>query len=189
VDVVASLRPRPRRGVGRPRREAATALALEIGEIAVEEGRVRFDDASVAPPARLRVGPIALTASEVTWPGRQPARVKLSATTPEAGTFDAEGTVALDPVRFEVRARMAGVTLAPYRSYVPLPARLQGRLEAELTLKGQLGEPMRLNARGTAALGDLSFADGDRPVLTSVASRRSASTTPGRPPPRSSACT
>src|SRR5205823_2794739 len=129
-----------------PAAKSATtgALALEIGEIVVEQGRVRFDDASVAPPARLRVGPIALTANEVTWPGRQPARVKLSASTPEAGTFDAEGTVALDPVRFELRARVAGVTLAPYRSYVPLTARLQGRLEADMALKGRLGETMQL---------------------------------------------
>ena len=35
-----------------------------------------------------------------------------------------------------------------------------------MALKGQLGETMQLNARGTAALGDLAFSDGDRPVLT-----------------------
>ena len=169
ADIVQSLRPNaaPAPSASPAAKPATTgALALEIGEIAVEEGRVRFDDASLAPPARLRVGPIVLTAKDVTWPGRQPARVKFSASTPEAGTFDAEGTVALDPVRFELRARVAGVTLAPYRSYVPLTARLQGRLEADMALKGQLGETMQLNARGTAALGDLSFADGDRPVLT-----------------------
>ena len=169
ADIVQSLRPNAAPAPSaRPAAKSATtgALALEIGEIVVEQGRVRFDDASVAPPARLRVGPIALTANDVTWPGQQPARVKLSASTPEAGTFDAEGTVALDPVRFELRARVAGVTLAPYRSYVPLTARLQGRLEADMALKGRLGETMQLNARGTAALGDLSFADGDRPVLT-----------------------
>jgi len=169
ADVVQSLRPNaaPAPSAGPGAKPATTgALALEIGEIAVEHGRVRFDDASVAPPARLRVGQIALTANDVTWPGRQRARVKFSASTPEAGTFDADGTVALDPVRFELRARVAGVTLAPYRSYVPLTARLQGRLEADMVLKGQLGETMQLNARGTAALGDLSFADGGRPVLT-----------------------
>jgi uncharacterized protein involved in outer membrane biogenesis len=169
VDIVHSLRPdaAPAPSAGPAAKPATTgALTLEIGEIAVEQGRVRFDDASVAPPARLRVGPIALTATDVTWPGQQPARVKFSASTPEAGTFEAEGTVAFDPVRFELRARAAGVTLAPYRSYVPLAARLQGRLEADIALKGQLGEAMQLNGRGTAALGDLSFADGDRPVLT-----------------------
>jgi uncharacterized protein involved in outer membrane biogenesis len=171
VDIVQSLRPKaaPAPSTGsapKPAPATTGALALEIGEIAIEQGRVRLDDASVSPPARLRVEPIALTANDFTWPGGQVARVKFSATTPEAGTVDAEGTVALDPVRFDLRARMRGVTLAPYRAYVPLTARLQGQLEADLTLKGQLGEPLQLNARGTAALGDLSFADGDRPVLT-----------------------
>ena len=172
LDIVESLKPAaasaPPPGPGtKPSPKApAPALALEIGQIAVEEGRVLLDDASVSPPVRLRVRPIRLTASDVTWPNRRPAQVKLSATTPEAGTFEAEGTVALDPVRFELHARMAGVALAPYRPYVPLPARLQGRLEADLALQGRLGERMQLNARGSAALADLAFADGDRPVLT-----------------------
>ncbi len=171
VDVIQSLRPpavppSSAAPAAKPATATTGALALEIGEIAVEQGRVRLDDASVTPLARLRVEPIILTANDFTWPGRQAARVKFSAATPEAGTVDAEGTVALDPVRFDLRARMRDVTLAPYRAYVPLTARLGGRLEADLTLKGQLGEPLQLNARGTAALGDLSFADGDRPVLT-----------------------
>ncbi len=171
VDVVQALRPRPAATpsaapAARPPGATTGALALEIGEVAVEQGRVRFDDATVAPIARLRIEPIALTANAVTWPEGRPGRVKLTAGTPEAGTVDAEGTVALDPVRFELRARATGVALAPYRAYVPLSARLQGRLEADLTLKGQLGEPMQLNARGTTALVDVSFSDGDRPVLT-----------------------
>ncbi|MEX2221340.1 MAG: DUF748 domain-containing protein [Candidatus Rokuibacteriota bacterium] len=172
ADIVDSLKPKagpvppPGPGTTPPAGPPASTLALEIGEIAVEEGRVLLDDATVTPPARLRVTPIRLTASDVTWPSRRPARVKLSATTPDAGTFDAEGTVALDPVRFELRARLAGVALAPYRPYVPLPARLQGRLEADIALKGQLGAAMQLNARGSAALADLVFADGDRPALT-----------------------
>jgi uncharacterized protein involved in outer membrane biogenesis len=169
LDVLESLKPAPapaptaRPGAAPP----ARAFALEIGEVAVEEGRVLLDDASVSPRARLRVTPIRLTATNVTWPSRGQARATLTATMPEAGTLQAEGSVALDPVRFDVRARMAGVALAPYRSYVPLQARLQGRLEADLALKGQLGsQPAQLSARGTAALADLVFADGDRPVLT-----------------------
>jgi uncharacterized protein involved in outer membrane biogenesis len=169
LDILDSLKPAP---TPTPTARPATAppagpFALEVGEVAVEQGRVLLDDASVSPRARLRVTPIRLTATNVTWPSRGQARAILTATTPEAGTLQAEGSVALDPVRFDVRARMAGVALAPYRPYVPLPARLQGRLEADLTLKGQLGpQPMQLSARGTAALADLVFADGDRPVLT-----------------------
>ena len=168
LEILDSLKPSAAPAAGAPSaaRPAAPAFALEIGEVAVEDGRVRLDDSSVSPPARLRVAPIRLTASDVTWPSRGRARMTLSATTPEAGTLQAEGTVSLDPVRFEGRARMTGVALAPYRSYVPLPARLLGRLEADLALTGQLGERMQLTARGSAALADLVFADGDRPLLT-----------------------
>jgi uncharacterized protein involved in outer membrane biogenesis len=169
-DVLASLRPAPASGPAAGGKAAprtgAAAVALEIGEIAVENGRVRLDDASVAPPARLSVAPISLTAGDVTWPGQRPTRVKLAASTPEAGTVEAEGTVSLDPVRFELRAKVAGAALSPYRSYVPVPARLQGRLEADLALNGRLGEPIELRARGSVAAADLVMAEGDRPVIT-----------------------
>ncbi|HEY7869066.1 MAG TPA: DUF748 domain-containing protein [Methylomirabilota bacterium] len=172
-DVLESLRPAASgaapgaaAGAKATPRPGAPAVAIEIGEIAVEDGRVRLDDVSVSPAARLPVAPISLTARDVTWPGRRPARVKLAATTPEAGTVEAEGTVSLDPVRFELRAKVAGVALAPYRAYVPVPARLQGRLEADLALNGRLGEAIELRARGSAALADLVMADGDRPVIT-----------------------
>ena len=166
VDLLESLAPGPSAVAAPGPSPRATAFALEIAEIALEEGRVRLDDASVSPPARLRVAPIRLSARDVTWPNRRPAQVKLSATTPEAGTVEAEGTVSPGPIRFELRTRVTGVALAPYRAYVPLPARLQGRLEADLALTGQVGAPMQLTARGTATLADLALTDGDRPILT-----------------------
>jgi uncharacterized protein involved in outer membrane biogenesis len=168
LDILDSLKPAtaPPAGGVKPKARPAAGFALEIGEVTVDNGRAVLLDASVSPPARLRIAPIRLTASDVTWPSRGRARMTLSAATPEAGTLEADGAVSLDPVRFEVRARMTGVALAPYRPYVPLPARLQGRLEADLALTGQLGERMELTAHGSAALADLVFADGERPVLT-----------------------
>ena len=140
-------------------------LALEIGEVVVEDGRLRLDDAIVSPPARLRVAPIRLTARDVTWPSRRPIQVQFRAATPEAGTLEAGGSVTLDPVRFDLRARATAIALAPYRPYVPLPARLQGRLDGDLAMKGTLGPKTEFSARGSAALSDLAFSDGDRPIL------------------------
>ena len=144
----------------------SSEVSIEIGEVEVADGRLRLDDAIVDPPARLRIAPIRLTARNVTWPGPRPMQVRFSAGTPGAGTLEADGTVTLDPVRFELRARAAAVALAPYQPYVPLPARLQGRLDAEVAMKGTLGVRTEFRARGTAALSDLAFADGDRPALT-----------------------
>lgn len=141
-------------------------FAIEIGEVSVEDGRLRLDDATVEPPARLRVAPIRLTARDFTWPNRRPATVELRVATPGAGTLEAAGTVALDPLRFELRTRLAGIALGPYRAYVPLTARLEGRLEGDLTLKGALGPKTELGARGAVAFSDVAFRDGDRPILT-----------------------
>ena len=53
---------------------AGSGLAVEIGEFVVSEGTLTLDDASVAPPARLRISPFGLTARDVAWPGPAPPR-------------------------------------------------------------------------------------------------------------------
>jgi hypothetical protein len=92
--------------------------------------------------------------------------VQFSAATPEAGTLEAEGSVTLDPVRFDLRARVTAVALAPYQPYVQLPARLRGRLDGDLAMKGTLGPRTEFSARGSAALSDLAFTHDARPILT-----------------------
>jgi hypothetical protein len=172
MDVVESLKGAagsiPPAAMPAPAAKAALPadFSVEVGEVSVEDGRLRLDDATVEPPARLRLAPIRLTARDLTWPSRGPATVQASVAAPEAGTIETQGTIALDPVRFDLRTRVTGVALAPYRSYVPLAARLAGRLEADLTAKGTLGPKLEIGARGSAVLSDLAFTDGDRSFLT-----------------------
>jgi len=167
VALVESMKPAPPAAAPAVKPAAKPSEAvIEIGEFVVDDGRLRLDDAIVSPPARLRVAPIRLTARNVTWPSRRPIQVQFRAATPEAGTLEAEGSVTLDPIRFDLRARVTAVALAPYRPYVPLPARLQGRLDGDLAMKGTLGAKTEFSARGSAALSDLVFTDNDRPVLT-----------------------
>jgi hypothetical protein len=153
-------------GGGSPAPAGTAGPRIEIGEIAVDGGRVLFRDESLAPAARLRLGDVKLAARDVTWPPRRRIQLELGATTPGAGALQAQGAVGLEPLAIELRARLAGVALAPYRPYVPLPAQPAGRLHADLTVEAGAGPSLALRMRGTAALEDLSFADGDRPVLT-----------------------
>ena len=143
-------------------------FAIEIGEISVEDGRIRLDDGMVEPAAVFRLAPIRLTARDLTWPSRRPATLQLTAGTPEGGTIETQGTLAsLDPVRFELRTRLVGISIAPYRPYAPLVARVEGRIDGEITTKGTMGGgKTELNAKGSVGLGDLAFVDGDRPILT-----------------------
>ncbi|HEX6082219.1 MAG TPA: DUF748 domain-containing protein [Methylomirabilota bacterium] len=142
-------------------------FAIEVGEVSVENGRLRLDDATVEPAAAFRLAPIRLNARTLTWPSRGPATVKLSAGTPGGGTVETEGTVRLDPVRFDLRTRLVNVAVAPYRPYAPLAARVDGHVEGDLTAKGTVGGgKTELAAKGSLALADLAFIDGDRPILT-----------------------
>jgi uncharacterized protein involved in outer membrane biogenesis len=171
IEVVESLkRPAPATAAATPPPAAKPALprdfSIEVGEVAVEDGRLRLDDAAVEPAARFRLAPIRLTARDLAWPSRSPATVQLSVAAPEAGTIETQGTLTLDPLGFDLHTRVAGVALAPYRPYIPLPARLTGRLEADLTTKGTLGAKPQITARGSAALSDMAFTDGGRDLLT-----------------------
>ena len=153
-------------------REKPSALppdfAIELGEVAVEDGRVRLEDGMVEPAAVFRLAPIRMSARDLTWPSRRPATLQLTAGTPEGGTIETQGTLtSLDPVRFELRTRLVGISVAPYRPYAPLVARVEGRIDGEITTKGTVGGgKTELNAKGTVGLGDLAFVDGDRPILT-----------------------
>ena len=141
-------------------------FAVEVGEVSVEDGRTRLDDATVEPPTRLRLAPIRLIVRDLTWPNRRPAAVQITAGTPEGGTIETQGTVTLDPLRFDLRTRLVGIALHPYRPYVPLTAGLDGRLEGDVTAKGTVGSKVEVAAQGSLALAGLAFLDGDRPVLT-----------------------
>ena len=165
--------------IKKPARESAAAapvdkptplppdFAIEVGEVSVEDGRVRLDDATVEPAAVFRLTPIRFTARSLTWPSRGPATLQLSAGTPEGGTIETQGTIVLDPVRFDLRTRLVNIAVAPYRAYAPLAAKVDGHVEGDLTAKGTVGGgKTELSAKGSLALADLAFIDGDRPILT-----------------------
>ena len=145
---------------------AGSGLAVEIGEVVVSEGTLTLDDASVAPPARLRITPFGLTARDVAWPGPRAAKVEMKVALPVAGTFDATGTVSLDPVKLDLRARLAGAALGPYQAYVPVAARIRGRLDADVAITGALAPRIDLAVKGTAAVRDLAIGERERPLIT-----------------------
>lgn len=145
---------------------AGSGLAVEIGEVVVSEGTLTLDDASVAPPARLRISPFGLTAHDVGWPGPRAAKVEMKVALPVTGTFDATGTVSLDPVKLDLRARLAGAALGPYQAYVPVAARIRGRLDADVTVTGALAPRIDLAVKGTAAVRDLTIGERERPLIT-----------------------
>ena len=141
-------------------------LAVDLDEVVLVEGTLALRDVAVAAPAPLQLSAIRLTARGLAWPTRAPAKLDVTARTPGAGTLTVDGTLSLDPGRLEVRARLAGVALAPYQPYVPARSTIQGRLDADIAVVGSLGERPSAGVRGTVTVNDLSLSEGPRSLVT-----------------------
>jgi len=74
--------------------------------------------------------------------------------------------VSLDPVKLDLRARLAGAALGPYQAYVPVAARIRGRLDADVSVTGALAPRIDLAVKGTAAVRDLTIGERGRPLIT-----------------------
>ena len=145
---------------------APPALAVDLDEVVVVEGTLALRDVAVAAPAPLQLSAIRLAARGLAWPARAPAKLDLTAKTPGAGTLTVEGSLSLDPGRLDVRARLADVALAPYQPYVPAGGTIQGRLDADVTVAGSLGERPSAGVQGTLSVNDLSLSEGPRSMVT-----------------------
>jgi len=142
-----------------------SAVDVTIGEVRVQEGRLRLVDATVSPAARLEATAIGLIIKNAGWPAHGPAQIALDATLPGGGTLTVAGSGELDQrvVRVDVNAR--NVDIAQAQPYLPFRGRVQGRVEARLDVRGRL-DPPRMRVRGTVGASDLVLLDGDRQLMT-----------------------
>src|SRR5262249_41331347 len=105
------------------------------------------------------------TVKNAGWPAHGPAQIALDATLPGGGALSVAGTGELDQrvVRVNVSAR--NVDIAQAQPYLPFRGRVQGRVEAQLDVRGRL-DPPRMRVRGTVGASDGVLLDGARQLLT-----------------------
>jgi hypothetical protein len=141
------------------------AVDVTIGELRVEEGRLTLVDGTLSPAGRLDVSSIGLTIKNAGWPAHGPAQIAVEATLPGGGTVTVAGSGELDQrvVRVNVNAR--NVDIAQAQPFLPIRGRVQGRVEAQLDVRGRL-DPPRMRVRGTVGASDLVLLDGDRQLMT-----------------------
>jgi uncharacterized protein involved in outer membrane biogenesis len=136
---------------------------LRVGELTLEDGRVLFTDA--ASGARLDVRRLALTARDVSWPGRGSSALTLSASVAGA---DVTGRGTVDAARRAADLALVarGADLAVVRPWLPIAGRVDGVVSrADLRLVAAHEHALALRVTGditleTLALGD----DARRPV-------------------------
>jgi hypothetical protein len=143
----------------------AASPGVDVGAIVVRGGTVDWHDDAVAPAARLRVSGLAATVTGIAWPLRGPAGVRLALQSPGGGELRLDGRVGVEPLSAEGHIVARGVDLAPYRPYVPIPARIEGRADLDLQAALPAASEGRLRARGSAALSRLDVQDDQRTVL------------------------
>ena len=154
-------------GPGDPGTAGASPPAVEvtIGELRVHEGALTLLDGTVTPTARLAVSAIGVTVKNAGWPARGPAQLAIEATLPGGGTVTVAGTGELDQRVVRVSVNAKNVDVAQAQPYLPFRGRVQGRIEAQLDVRGRL-DPPRMRVRGTVGASDLVLVDGDRQLLT-----------------------
>jgi hypothetical protein len=146
---------------------AAPRFEVSVRESVLERGALVISDAAVRPAARVELNDVRLEAKDFTWPARAPVPVTLRVPAPAGGTLTARGELALASGSAAIKLVLADVDLAPVRPYLPVRARVGGAVSADLGVAAAL-DPLAITASGTAALADLSLADGDRPLVTAA---------------------
>lgn len=162
-----SDRPAPPPPVAGP--EAAGLVAgmeLSVGEALFENGGTNIVDDAVEPAARFEIRGSRLALRNLTWPAQGPAQVQLSSPTPGSGTLKAHGTFSIEPTKLQLEAELDQVDMAPGRPYLPIDARVSGRLTGRVRISGTFGETIALVVEGDATIDRLTVSDADRRLAT-----------------------
>jgi Domain of Unknown Function (DUF748) len=142
--------------------DSAPAVTVGVTRLAVVRGRARVADAITR--GRLEVTAIEVSAEDVAWPSRGPARVRLSADL-GGGRVDASGTLELEPRRAELAVTARKVDLITLQSWLPIVGQVRGTGEADVKLAIAL-EPFSVVLTGSLGVGDLAFLEGSKPLIT-----------------------
>jgi Domain of Unknown Function (DUF748) len=152
------------RGVESARASATPSLGVEVGEVAVQDGRMTWRDETVSPVAVLAVSGIDASVTGVGWPGLGPLGVRVALRPPGGGHVQATGRVGLEPLTADLHVVTKSAELAPYQPYVPIAARLGGAADVDAAVVVAPPAEHRATVRGRATLSRVDVRDGERTV-------------------------
>jgi len=147
-----------------PRPSEGLALSVDLGvtRLSIVNGRARVNDAVTG--GRLDAAKVDLTAENVTWPSRGPARVRL-ATNVAGGQLSVQGTVEPSPARGNLAITARRMDLTTVQPWLPpTVGHLRGHADADLTV-GLALQPLDIEAKGTVTGSSLVWTDGVHPAV------------------------
>jgi uncharacterized protein DUF748 len=139
---------------------------VTVRQVVVSDGAVDWHDAAVKPAARLELRAIRLAVQDVVWPPRGPTPLQLRVRAPGGGTLAVNGSVTAEPAAADVRVRVDGVDLAPYRPYMPIAAGVGGRVDGDLHASVSRMPELQARVRGDTTLRGAFLASGRRRIAS-----------------------
>jgi hypothetical protein len=156
---VEVVRPGPARpGSTAARAAVAPPLAIEVGELEIEDGYAAVRDLVARPPFAGDISALTASVTGLSTERGRPMRFSIRAGLPGGAAAEMRGSATLDPLGADVTVSVRDLALEAYGSYVPLPARLEGRLGAEVETRLRAGGgPWTAEVRGRVWAADLAL--------------------------------
>jgi hypothetical protein len=104
---------------------------IRVERITLAPGTVTFVDESVEPVTTLALTRLEARVDNVTWPVTGPATLVLSTALPGGGTLRVNGPVTPQPLDADLTFALRDAPVTPYQAYIPVPARLSGRMSGD----------------------------------------------------------
>jgi hypothetical protein len=165
IGLAALVRPPAPPASASPTPAPAATVDVRIARLQVDDGRAVVSDA--ASGTRLEPRRIAVTAEDLTWPARGPARVRASASL--GGTeVSTEGSVDTGGRSAELALRVRGVDLALLQPWLPIAGRVRGAADADLRVVAAHDGALRLTVSGDTTLHRVALLDGSQRLATAA---------------------
>ena len=143
----------------------APPIALPVGEIVVKDGAVAWRDEAVTPRVALDFTALEARVTGGGWPLRGALSVRASVIPSRGGQVQVAGRIGGAPVTADVRVTGTNTELAPYQAYVPVRAKIGGRVDLDLAVVLPPSSEGHATARGSAAMSRVDVRDGERTVM------------------------
>jgi len=172
----------PHAGAGPARHVSGPTPGLEIRDVVIQDGQLRWRDAAMVPAADLTVSGIEARIANAAWPPRGPLGVRAALRPPGGGQLRLDGRVGIAPASVDLRLSSRNAELAPYQPYVPTTARVGGAVDLDLAVTWPAESEQSARVRGSATLSRLDVRDGERTVarVERATARRVELDWPGR---------
>jgi hypothetical protein len=150
----------------------ARVKSLQAGEGTVDARRIEVEakaptviDRSVSPPREVSLEQLQMAVDDASWPGAEPATLRLEAALARGGAVTVEGAVRVAAREADLRVQASDVPLEVSRHYLPIAAPVAGRLNADIQVRAAADNRPGVAVEGSARLAGLEIGPRDDPPV------------------------